>query len=61
MTSYIIEIQEDQDGELFIQFPEEIIEELGWQEGDILSWNLKGEGIVLSRLNDESGYEVIEE
>jgi bifunctional DNA-binding transcriptional regulator/antitoxin component of YhaV-PrlF toxin-antitoxin module len=61
MTSYIIEIQEDQDGELFIQLPEEIIEELGWQEGDILSWNLKGEGIVLSRLNDESGYEVIEE
>jgi bifunctional DNA-binding transcriptional regulator/antitoxin component of YhaV-PrlF toxin-antitoxin module len=61
MTSYIIEIQEDQDGELFIQFPEEIIEELGWQEGDILSWDLKGEGIVLSRLNDESGYEVIEE
>jgi bifunctional DNA-binding transcriptional regulator/antitoxin component of YhaV-PrlF toxin-antitoxin module len=61
MTSYIIEIQEDQDGELFIEFPEEIIEELGWQEGDILSWDLKGEGIVLSRLNDESGYEVIEE
>lgn len=61
MTSYIIEIQEDQDGELFIEFPEEIIEELGWQEGDILSWNLKGEGIILSRLNDESGYEVIEE
>ncbi len=61
MTSYIIEVQEDQDGELFIEFPEEIIEELGWQEGDILSWDLKGEGIVLSRLNDESGYEVIEE
>lgn len=61
MTSYIIEVQEDQNGELFIEFPEEIIEELGWQEGDILSWNLKGEGIVLSKLNDESGYEVIEE
>ena len=61
MNSYIIEVQEDQDGELFIEFPEDIIEELGWQEGDVLSWNLKGEGIVLSRLNDESGYEVIEE
>lgn len=61
MISYIIEVQEDQDGELFIEFPEEVIEELGWQEGDILSWNLKGEGIILSKLNDESGYEVIEE
>ena len=61
MTSYIIEVQENQDGELFIEFPEEIIEELGWQDGDILSWDLKGDGIVLSKLNDESGYEVIEE
>ena len=61
MTSYIIEVQEDSDGELFIQLPYDLIEELGWVEGDILSWNLKGEGIILSRVNDESGYEVIEE
>jgi bifunctional DNA-binding transcriptional regulator/antitoxin component of YhaV-PrlF toxin-antitoxin module len=61
MTNYIIEVQEDQDGELFIEFPDEIIEELGWQEGDLLSWDVKGEGIVLSRVNEESGYEVIEE
>lgn len=61
MTSYIVEVQESQDGELFIEFPDEIIEELGWQEGDILSWDLKGNGIVLSRLNEESGYEVLEE
>lgn len=61
MTSYIIEIEEDQDGELFIQFPEELIEELGWETGDILSWNLKGDGVILSRVNDESGYEIIEE
>lgn len=61
MTSYIVEVQENQDGELFIEFPDEIIEELGWQEGDILSWDLKGNGIVLSRLNEESGYEVLEE
>lgn len=61
MTSYIVEVQENQDGELFIEFPDEIIEELGWQEGDILSWDLKGSGIVLSRLNEESGYEVLEE
>jgi hypothetical protein len=61
MTNYIIEVQEDQDGELFIEFSNEIIEELGWQEGDLLSWDVKGEGIVLSRVNEESGYEVIEE
>jgi hypothetical protein len=61
MTNYIIEIQEDQNGELFIEFPDEIIEELGWEDGDILSWDVKGEGIVLSKVNEESGYEAIEE
>ncbi len=59
--SYILEVQEDENGDLFITFPDEVIEELGWQEDDILEWNLKGDGIVLSKLNDETGYEVIEE
>lgn len=61
MTSYILEIQEDQDGEFFIQFPDEVVEELGWKEGDVLSWDLKGEGIVLSRVNDGIGYEEVDE
>jgi len=61
MTPYIVEVQESDNGDLFIEFPDDLIDELGWQEGDILNWDLKGGGIVLSKLNDESGYEVIEE
>lgn len=61
MSSYILEVEEDENGELYITFPDEIIEDLGWQEGDILNWNVKGEGIVLSKVHDASGYEVIEE
>lgn len=59
--SYILEVQEDDNGDLFITFPDEIIEELGWEEGDILEWNLKGDGVVLSKLNEASGYEVLED
>jgi bifunctional DNA-binding transcriptional regulator/antitoxin component of YhaV-PrlF toxin-antitoxin module len=59
--SYILEVQEDRNGEVFVVFPDDIIEELGWQEGDILEWKLKGNGIILSKLNDSAGYEVIEE
>jgi bifunctional DNA-binding transcriptional regulator/antitoxin component of YhaV-PrlF toxin-antitoxin module len=59
--SYILEVQEDKNGEKFLIFPDDIIEDLGWQEGDILEWKLKGNGIVLSKLNDSAGYEVIEE
>lgn len=61
MSSYILEVQEDENGEQYITFPDEIIEELGWQEGDILNWDVKGEGIILSKVYDASGYEVIEE
>jgi bifunctional DNA-binding transcriptional regulator/antitoxin component of YhaV-PrlF toxin-antitoxin module len=59
--SYILEIEEDDNGEQFIKFPDELIEELGWQEGDILNWDLKGDGVVLSRVNDPFGYEASDE
>jgi bifunctional DNA-binding transcriptional regulator/antitoxin component of YhaV-PrlF toxin-antitoxin module len=59
--SYILEVQEDENGEQYITLPDEVIEDLGWQEGDVLNWDVRGEGIVLSKVNDPSGYEVLEE
>ena len=59
--SYIIEVEEANNGDVFIPLPDEICEELNWQEGDILEWNLKGNGIVLNKLNDSAGYEVNED
>ena len=59
--SYILEVQEDKNGESFIILPDDIIETLGWQEGDVLEWKLKGNGVLLTKLNDSAGYEVIEE
>ena len=61
MTSYIVEVQEDDQENLFIQFPDELIDELSWKEGDILNWDLKGSGIVLSKVHDAPGYQVEEE
>lgn len=59
--SYILEVQEDENGDQFIVFPDEVMEELGWQEGDLLNWDARGEGIIISKVNDPSGYEVIED
>tara|TARA_Y100001938_G_scaffold149745_1_gene237743 strand:- start:36 stop:215 length:180 start_codon:yes stop_codon:yes gene_type:complete len=58
--SYYVEVEEDQDGELIIQIPEEIIETLGWEENTLLTWDIKGDGIILQRLNGEGGYEPID-
>lgn len=59
--SYILEVQEDENGDPYITLPDEVIEELGWQEGDVLNWDVRGPGICLTKVNDSAGYEVIEE
>lgn len=59
--SYIVEVEEAGNGDVFITFPDELVEELGWEEGDILEWNVKGNGITLNKLNDSAGYEVNED
>ena len=59
--SYILEVQEDENGDQYLTLPDDLIEELGWQEGDLLDWDVRGNGIILSKVNDSAGYEVIEE
>lgn len=59
--SYIIEVEEDNNGDLFITFPEELMEEVGWQAGDLLNWDLRGGGVILTKVNDPSEYEMLED
>ena len=59
--SYILEVQEDENGDQYIVLPDEVIEDLGWQEGDLLNWDVRSNGIIISKVNDDAGYEVIEE
>ena len=37
-------VEEDSDGELYIVFPPESIEGLGWQPGDTLEWTDNKDG-----------------
>lgn len=46
----IVEVQEDQDGNAFIEIPDEMLEELEWKEGDCLSWTIKGDSLYLQKL-----------
>ena len=59
--SYILEVEEDENGEQFITLPPEVLEDLGWEEGDLLNWDVKANGIILTKVNDPSGFEIIEE
>ena len=35
---YTLDVQENAEGELFIEFPPELMAETGWKEGDDLVW-----------------------
>jgi hypothetical protein len=43
-NSWTLEVQEDQFGEKFIEFPPEVIAGTGWKEGDTIQWIDNGDG-----------------
>lgn len=43
MTTYTMKIQEDDDGELVLEFSPEMLTELGWSIGDTLVWTDNGD------------------
>lgn len=49
---YKIKVQEE-DGEIFFEFPDQLIEEMAWQAGDILVWTKTEEGWLLTKENKE--------
>lgn len=50
MTKFVI--QEDENGELYIQLPDELIEDLGWTEDTELVWVVEDDGKIILRKND---------
>jgi len=45
MTKYSVIVEEDPEtGDAIIQFPDNIMAEVGWQEGDTIDWHTNGDG-----------------
>jgi hypothetical protein len=52
-TPSTLELQETDDGELFFEIPDELLENLGWGEGTVLDWTVVGDSIRISKIPDE--------
>lgn len=54
MISYTATLEEDPEtGDLILPFTPEVLEELGWKEGDTLVWTVNVDGTVhLHKKND---------
>lgn len=51
-----VEYNEDFD-EYYTIIPEELLERLGWEEGDVVDWHMNKDGSVMVVLSDETSEE----
>lgn len=50
MTTWTTNVEEDKEtGEFLITFPDDLMEQLGWKEGDTVSWEQEGDNWILRR------------
>ena len=56
MKSSQLEIKENEDGELYFTIPDDVLNRLGWEEGDEIKFTEKDGGFVLTKVK----YETIE-
>ena len=55
MNTFTTTVQQYNDTQdLFIEIPHYILQNLDWQEGDELAWSIKGNQIILTKVNDTS-------
>ena len=51
-------VKQDDDGELYIELPQELLDQLGWSIGDDLEWIVEEDGkILLRKKTDDSSHE----
>jgi antitoxin component of MazEF toxin-antitoxin module len=56
---FITTCDEDEDGNLILPFPEELLEALGWTEGTTLDFDLIGDRLIIRKVvctsDDQAG------
>jgi len=56
--TFITECSEDEEGNLILNFPDELLEAMGWGEGTTLDISVVGERIVLTKVERSDSDEV---
>jgi bifunctional DNA-binding transcriptional regulator/antitoxin component of YhaV-PrlF toxin-antitoxin module len=51
-TSYTVTLDEDGD-DLLLPIPEDIMTNLGWNDGDVLEWIVENDYVKLVKVNDD--------
>ena len=52
--TYVVDVQKDENGELYIELNDEFLEEVGWKIGDTLTWTETEDGkLILKKEEDD--------
>jgi hypothetical protein len=58
--SFITECSEDEEGNLILNFPDELLDAMGWAEGTVLDISVIGNRIVLQEVREaDLGQDVV--
>lgn len=50
--THTMEVQEDDEGKAFVQFPIELLNQMGWTEETLIEWNLSGDVVTIRGVKD---------
>jgi hypothetical protein len=53
MSYYIAEVIEDAEGELVLELPVQVIDQMGWDEHTLLQWVIEEENVYLTEKSEE--------
>lgn len=51
------EVKQNDEGDLFIEFPEMLMQQMGWNEGDTMVWKVLSDGNIFLSKQDDEQYE----
>ena len=60
MEKYTLEVQENEEGEAFIELPEPLLDQVGWKEGDTLQWVDNGNGSYTLKKAEEMEWVLVD-
>jgi hypothetical protein len=50
--TYIMEVQEDSNGESIVQFPVELLNQMGWTEETLIEWIISDDVVTVREVKD---------
>ena len=59
MKTWSLEVQKLEDGDQFIEFPKELMDEVGWEDGDVLEWTPNDELIICGKSVNINDWDII--